>query len=123
MNRLACLFVLSLAACSNSTTNAPDAPSGVQACEQVGTAICHQVFACYTAAQIADLQYPPTEAACVTEENSGCAQLQPGYCKSHTQTSTANAEACAGDITSQTCAQFTGTPSPTDVCNKSLCSS
>lgn len=123
MTNLACwALALSLAACSGSTTTTPDAATaGAVACAQVGSALCHQIFACYTAAQIADLQYPPTEAECVTEENADCAQLQPGYCKGHTQTSAANAEACAADVTGQTCAEFTGTPPPTDSCVHDLC--
>ena len=67
------------------------------------------------------MQYPATEAECVTQENANCAQLEPGYCKSSTQTSAANAELCAMDLSGLTCAQFTGTPSPTDACKTKLC--
>lgn len=115
---LACFLVL--AACGDSSTSSPDAAlTGAQACANVGIALCHQVFACYSASEIADLQYPPTEAGCVTEENANCAQLMPGYCKSSAQTSIANAEACTAAVQADTCAQFKGTAA--DACSQSLC--
>ena len=121
--RLTLTLSLFTVACGGSdTATAPDAATAPQACAQVGVSTCHQIFACYTASEIADLQYPPTEAGCVAEENAACAQAQPGFCKGSTQTSIANAEACAADLSAQTCTEFKGTPPANDVCKTALCS-
>lgn len=121
--RLALALSLFAAACGGSNaTSPPDAATAPQACQQVGISLCHQLYACYTASEIAGLQYPPTEAGCVTEENAACAQSEPGFCKGSTQTSIANAEACAADLAGQTCTEFKGTPPAGDVCKTQLCS-
>jgi hypothetical protein len=109
-------------ACGSSSSSSPDANSGAQACAAVGTALCHQVYACYSGSDISNLGYPATEADCVTQENASCASLEPGFCKGSTQTSAANATACATDLSAQTCTQFTAPAGSGDVCKTSLCS-
>jgi len=81
------------------------------------------MYACYSATDIAGFGLPTTEAACVTQENSGCSGSapSPGYCKGTSQTSTANAMACAADMTGMTCAQWTQPAPANDVCKTMLC--
>ncbi len=67
------------------------------------------------------MQLPATEAECVTDDNANCAQSEPGFCKGSAQTSTANASACAADLTGMTCTEFKSTPPPGDVCKTQLC--
>jgi hypothetical protein len=115
-------LVVLVAACGSSGSSTPDASSGAQACAAVGTALCHQVYACYSGSDVANLGYPATEAECVTQENASCNSLEPGYCKGSTQTSTANATACATDLSGMTCTEFTAPAGSDDVCKTSLCS-
>ena len=115
------LLVCALATACGTSSSSPDASTATAACDAVGVALCHQVYACYTASEITGLQYPATEAECVTMENANCGQSDPGFCKGTAQTSAANANACAADLSGMTCTQFKGTPPAGDVCKTQLC--
>ena len=117
---LALACVLATTACGSSSSS-PDASTPAAACEQVGIALCHQLYHCYSASEISGMQLPATEAECATMENATCAQSEPGYCKGAAQTSAANATACAADLSGMTCTQFKGTPPAGDVCKTQLC--
>ena len=96
--------------------------SSGNACDRVGTALCARVYACYTAPEIAQLQYPATEAECVTLENANCTANppKPGFCKSGAQTSDAAANACADELNRMTCDALK-TPTSSGACKAQLC--
>ena len=118
---LALTLGLATTACGSSSSSPPDASTAAVACEQVGVALCHQFYACYTASERDGFQLPATEAECVTMDNANCGESKPGYCKGAAQTSAANATACAADLSGMTCTQFKGTPPAGDVCKTQLC--
>lgn len=118
-------ILVALAACGGSSSSQPDAATAsaaTQACNSVGTSLCHQFYACYSASDIAGLGLPATEVECVTQENSGCTSdpAKPGYCKGSAQTSTAMAMACSAELAGLTCAQFKQ-PTSSGVCKTELC--
>jgi hypothetical protein len=127
MSKLSSISLLVVAAAcgsSSSSSSSPDAASpAIAACQAVGSAYCGRAYACLTPEQLAAFQLPPTEAGCVTQENASCtgASPEPGFCKGTPQTSAQAATACAADLNGQTCAQFTGSASGSDVCKTQLC--
>jgi hypothetical protein len=115
--KLLFMFLLSTAACSDSTSTSPQ-----QACGQVGISFCKKMYSCFSAADIAAFQLPPTEAECVTQENAMCsaAKPSPGYCKGSPQVSADTATACANEIDSLTCTQLSQ-PVSGGACKSDLC--
>ncbi len=125
-----------LIACSSSTQHGPpsDATSvvdivpldaspdanGALACDQVGTSLCARIYACYAAAEIAQLNYPVTETECVMNQNALCDQNKPGFCKGNPQTSPEHATACAAELAGMTCEAFRK-PLGSGVCKTQLC--
>lgn len=92
------------------------------ACESVGINLCAKVYSCYSGSDIADMQYPPTQAECVTQMNADCgsAAPTPGYCKGSPQTSAQAATACATELDGLSCTEFEQ-PSGSGACKTELC--
>jgi hypothetical protein len=93
------------------------------ACVRVGVSLCAKMYSCYSAAEIAEFQYPATEAECVTEENANCAKAapKPEFCKGSLQTSDSAADACADELDAQSCDDFQK-PTSSGACKAALCS-
>jgi hypothetical protein len=118
-------FVIVLAACGGSTSPQTDgaATTPVAACESVGTSFCAQMFACYSASELAGFGITGSQADCATTQNAHCtdAAPAPGYCKGHTQVSAEVATGCANELGAMTCAMFKQ-PTSSGVCKTQLCS-
>ena len=124
MSKLTWIVLLAAACGSSSSSSSPDAPSAAAAaCQSVGSAYCARAYACLTPDQLSAFQLPATQAECVTQENANCtgAAPEPGFCKGSPQTSAQAATACAADLNGQSCAEFTGSASGSDVCKTQLC--
>ena len=112
--RLLLPFVVLLGACSDWRSLPP--------CQQVGVTYCAKMYECYSSSQRAGFGLPATQSECETQENSGCAHNQPGYCKGSPEVSAEAATACATAIDGQSCSAWKGTPSAGDPCKHGLCS-
>lgn len=124
MRLLDVFFIFALAACGGSGSSSPNLDAGgAAACVHLGAVFCHQLYACYSADDRLSEGLPATEAECVTAMNAHCgdATPSPGYCKGSPELSEMAATDCATDLDGMTCAQFTGTPPPDDVCKHHLC--
>jgi hypothetical protein len=117
-------FIILVAACGSSVSGQPDSSTAtpIAACDSVGTSFCAQMFACYSASELAGFGFTGTQADCVTTENAHCtdAAPAPGYCKGHAQTSAEVATSCATELSGMTCAMFKQPSS--GVCKTQLCS-
>lgn len=62
-------ILIGLAACGGGD------PTPKEACNDLSASLCERFYACFTAAELAAAQYPPTEAGCVTQYQTmlGCA--------------------------------------------------
>jgi hypothetical protein len=93
--------VLGLAACGGD-------PTPKEACNDYAAAFCGRVYACFTAAELAAAQYPPTEAGCVTQfqTNAGCAnQTVENACEGNEKYHGSYADTCVNQVEGLECSQ------------------
>lgn len=86
-----------------------DGLSPREGCEKVVVALCSQVYACLTADEIAQAQFPATERACVTaeQESNECAsQTEETTCGPVEKYQADEAADCANQIADLSCNQF-----------------
>jgi len=79
-----------------------------QACEQLSAALCQREYACYTAAELQALGFPPTEAACVTglQSDLGCSQeTTTNVCTGNEKYHADQAGLCVDQIKGLQCSQ------------------
>jgi hypothetical protein len=92
------------------------------ACSRVGSSFCAKVYACSTAEERQQLNFPASEADCVAQENANCSNSspKPGYCKGHAQVSDKAANACADELDAMSCQVF-NTSTSSGACKAQLC--
>jgi hypothetical protein len=92
-----------MAACSAATDPGPAA-----ACDDIQSALCERLYACYTPAELAAVGYPADEAACVTmsEAQSGCtAETAASVCTGNQRYHADEAATCSDQIAGLACSQ------------------
>ena len=99
----------SVLACATACGGGPSADTPRQYCENFSSALCQQVYACFTADEIAASGLPPEESACITtsDANRGCeAQTDANACTGGNETFDGIAAArCVDDVAGLTCAE------------------
>jgi hypothetical protein len=79
-----------------------------QACEESQANLCERFYACYTAAELAAIGFPSSEAACVTQlqASEGCAnQTASNTCTGNERYHADKANECVDQITGLACSQ------------------
>jgi len=98
-----------------------------QACDDIASATCERLYACFQPAELATAGYPASEAACVTmmQAANGCpAQTTQNACTGNAVYQPAKAAECSDQITGLACSQVrdpffdikTAAPTCAEVC-------
>jgi hypothetical protein len=85
-----------------------DGVSPRQACEDSQANLCERFYQCYTAAELAQLGFPSSEAACVSQlqASQGCAsQTTSNICTGNERYHADQASECVDQITGLACSQ------------------
>jgi hypothetical protein len=96
------LLVSTAAACGSD-------PSPSAACNQIVVATCAKFYECLTAAELASIGYPASEAACVTqqEQMAGCAnQTAANACTGNETYHGDQVDPCDSQIKGLECSQI-----------------
>lgn len=95
-------IVFGLAACGGD-------PTPKEACNDLSAALCSRFYACFTDAEIAAAQLPPTEAGCVTKYQTdfGCsAQTVENTCDGNEKYHGSYADSCVDQVNGLDCSQL-----------------
>ena len=99
------LALVLAAACTTSS-----GPSPMEACDNIASATCARIYACFTAEEIQAAAYPATEAACVTQlqAQQGCAaETDANACDGGNQTYHASeVDPCLKQLDGLTCGEL-----------------
>jgi hypothetical protein len=83
-----------------------------EGCEQLMVVLCHQIYTCFSPAEISDEGFPATEAACVMilQTDAQCAQeTDENACSAGQSFNPEKAESCVNQIDALSCEQVRGT--------------
>jgi hypothetical protein len=78
------------------------------ACEDAQANMCERLYTCYTAAELAAIGFPSSEAACVTmlQQSEGCEkQTKDNACTGNERYHADQANTCVEQITGLACSQ------------------
>jgi len=84
-------------------------PSPREGCEEAAVALCGRLYTCFSAAELADAGYPPSEAACVTmtQTAQGCAaETLETTCTGNQKYHPNEANTCIDQIEGLACSQI-----------------
>jgi hypothetical protein len=79
------------------------------ACEDIEANVCERFYACFTPGELAAANFPPDEAACVSQmqASKGCAnQTTANACVGNQHYHPDQASTCANQISGLTCGQI-----------------
>jgi hypothetical protein len=86
-----------------------DGSSPRVACEDIEANVCERLYACFTPAELQAANYPPDEAACVSQRQvmKGCAnQTTANACVGNEHYHPDQAATCAHQVSGLTCGQI-----------------
>jgi hypothetical protein len=99
------LLIALVAACGSDAGGT----SPQQACDDVTSALCERLYACFQPSELAAAGYPASESACITmmQAAQGCtAKTLDNVCTGNAQYQPDEAARCGDQVTGLTCAQI-----------------